>query len=168
VAHGVGDPIVRPPACRCVHDYDVGEVELERQRRPPRAGRDHALVAESAFAVDHGNAQVLGEAGVLQPVVHDNHGCGARLLDGAGPGPAIAGDPRRCRAREQQRLIAHILRAVDGAVHPTGPARAAAIPAREKHRRVAASLQALTKVDGEWCLAAPARGQIANADDGEA
>jgi hypothetical protein len=55
-----------------VDHYGIDQIELEIERRPQRAGRHDTTIADAACAVDHGKGEVLGEAGVLQAVVHDD------------------------------------------------------------------------------------------------
>src|SRR5262249_57158649 len=105
----------------------MGRRELRIERRPQRTGRYDPAVADAAPGVDHEQRKVLGERGIVKPIIHDDD---ARA---GGYGSALDAVPRhdgRRRAREQERLVAHVVRAlarrIDQDRAPKAPALAAA------------------------------------------
>ena len=142
----------------------VGALKLRVERRAQRPGREHAAIADAAAAVDHGHGEILGERAVLQAVVHDDD-AGALRLRQRGAGDAVARDDGRRRAREQQRLVADLGRAVRVRLDPFRSGDAAAIAAGEEEHVLAGRGQHLRDGDGGRRLAGAAEGEIADADD---
>ena len=72
-------------------EHGVGARQLRGERRAQRAGRQHAAIADAHSAIDDDQAQILGERGILEAVIHDD-------AVGAG-GPRAAGRPSDGQAR---------------------------------------------------------------------
>ena len=90
-------------------DQRLGAVKLQAERRPQRAGRNNVAVADAAAAIDDNDAEVLGERGVLQAVVH-HHDAGAGELREFRAGDAVARDDGGREPGQQQRLVADVAR----------------------------------------------------------
>src|SRR5262249_25791967 len=106
----------------------MGAGELSIERRPQWASWKDLAVAETAPAIDHQHGKVLVQRGILEAVVHhdDTGASGVRSLR---PLDAVMRDDRRCHTGEQERLVAHVARAI-----PVGcnKKRAAAAPAARR------------------------------------
>jgi len=99
------------------HDQRMGACKLRAQRRPQGTGRDHPAVADAAPGVDDDHGCVLGERGILEAVIHDDH---AAAGNDGGRG---ALDPRarhdgRGDAGQEQRLVPDLARAVALRIDP--------------------------------------------------
>jgi hypothetical protein len=142
----------------------VGEREPVRKRRAQRPGRHRPPVAEARLAIDHDEAQRLGERGVLQPVVHDD---AVRALGGgeARARDAIARDDGGRDAREQERLVAGVGGGVARGIDAQRPGERAAMAAAEEEGAAARREQDAGGGDGDRRLARAARGQVADAQD---
>jgi hypothetical protein len=95
----------------------MGARELRIERSAQRARRNHPAIADPAASVDDQDRKVLLQRGILKAVIHhDDAGAGrdrrARPID------AVARHEGRSVAGQQQRLVAHIGRAVPGRIDP--------------------------------------------------
>ena len=70
--------------------HRVRALELARERRAQRAGRNHAAVADAAPAVDHQDCDILDERRVLEAVVHHDD-ARAQRRGRLGAADAVAG-----------------------------------------------------------------------------
>ena len=147
------------------HEAGAGEAVGHRLAQRPR--RHHPAVAEAEAGVDDDDRKVLGEAGVLQAVVHDD-----RLRAGGNRRPRrrrpVAPDPDRREGGEEQRLVADLLRPVPPLVDPhrlaAAPGEAPPVPARHHLRIDAAGGEPHEQRDHRRGLARAAGGQVADAD----
>ncbi len=137
------------------------------QRRAQRAGGEDAAVAEAAVAVDHDQADVLGNRRVLETIIHQDHGRALRLRQRDAVG-AITRDHDRHRAGQHQRLVADIIGAVPRGIDPDRAAQPSAITAAEHDRRLAEIAQQLGQRQHRRRLAGAADVIIADADHGNA
>src|SRR5262249_55444671 len=85
--------------------------------RPQRTGRNDPAVADAAPGVDHEHRKILDERGIVEAVVHDDD---ARAGGDGGALDAVARHNGRRRAREQQRLVAHVPRTMPRPIGPDG------------------------------------------------
>src|SRR5262249_58296540 len=102
-----------------------------RGGRPQGAGGDDAAVAGAARGVDHEQRKVLDGRGIVKPVVHDDDACAG------GNGSALDAVPRhdgRRRAREQERLVAHVVPPIARRGGPDGTRKAPAVATAEEGR----------------------------------
>ena len=104
-----------------------------RERRPQRTGGDDPAIADAAPGIDDEQRKVLGKRRILKAVVHDDDARPAgdrhpRALD------AVARHDGRRHARQQQRLVAHVERAMPRRIDPHRTRQPPAIAAGQEHR----------------------------------
>ena len=139
----------------------MGARELRIERRPQRTGRYDPAVADAAPGVDHEHREVLGERRIVEPIVHDDD---ARA---GGDGGALDAVPRhdgRRRAREQERLVAHVVRAMARRIDPDRARKRPAVAAAKEDRPLARRRQHARDRQRRRRLAGTTDGQIADAD----
>ena len=107
--------------------------DLDLERRPQRACRNDAAVADAAAAVDQKDGEVLDQRRILESVVHDDD-AGAGGARQAGAGDAVAGDDGRRKPRQHQRLVADVGRVMKRRIDAHRSGESAAIAAAEKKR----------------------------------
>ena len=98
------------------------------------SGGHDAAIAEAGCAVDHEEAGVLDEAGVLQAVIHQQGG-GPGGDGGAGGGGAVGADPGGGDLGQEEGLVADHAGGVDGGIDEEGAADATAVAAAEAYAR---------------------------------
>ena len=120
----------------------VDKLSLGRHGGPKRPGGNTKAVAKGRAGVNDGKLQILGEARILQAVVHDQD-IGAVMDRLFGRGKAVGKDVAGRDARQQQRLVSDLFGAVRVDIDPERDGlRPAAIAARKK-RHAPARLQKL-------------------------
>ena len=149
------------------HDQRIGAGKLRRQRRAQGTGGKHAAIAEAAVAVDHDQRGILGDRGILETVVHQDH-AGALRARQRDAVDAIARDHHRNRPRQHQRLVADIGRDMARGIDLDRPVQSPAIAAAEHHRRLAEIAQQLGQRQHRRGLAGAADVIIADAKHGDA
>ena len=149
------------------HDQRLHERRLRRDRRAQRAGGNAEPVAETLLAVDDREGEILGELGILQPVVEDED---ARRP----PRP-----PARAACTRSAPTQHGATRASSSGSSPTDPrvvdgrdrpgcgsdALLSAVAARQKRHALAVGDQHLRERDRRRRLAGAAGDEIADADD---
>ncbi len=158
-----GDAVPRmAPACE---DQRVRARQRVVHPLSQRACRYEAPIAEPARGIDDENGEILFERGILQSVIHDDE---ARAAPDGGGGAfrPVRRDPYGRGAREEKRFVADIFRAVMSEIDADRPGFAPAIAAREKVNLLARRDEAFCDGERERRLARAARGDVADADNG--
>src|SRR5207244_8690581 len=111
-------------------DERMGAPELRLEWRAQRPSGDDLPVAGTAPAVDHQHRKILEKRGIVEAVVHDDD---ARVTRDAGAFDAIARHDGRRGARQRQRLVTHLARAMPRRINQERTGKRAAIAAGEKY-----------------------------------
>ena len=151
------------PAVLADQDHRVGAGQTASEALAQRTRGDREAVAEAVAAVHHQERQVLGQAGILEAVVHRQEvraGGDGRRRAGGPVGP----DPGRRGLGQQQGLVAHRGGIVARRIDPQRTAFAAAVAAGQEMRRTTEGGETAGQVERDGGLAGTAGDQIADAD----
>ena len=94
-------------AVRSDHDQRVGPGQAIGHGLAQRTGRHDASIAQPEAAIECDQAEILGQVGILETIVHHQH-IGARGDGGAGGGDPVGADPDRYMACDQQGFVADV------------------------------------------------------------
>ena len=156
-----GERLARLPVSD--HDDRADLRPLRVEWSPQGTGGKRKSVADPRGGVDHRQGQVLGEGGVLQPVVH-HQGAGAGLDGEPRPRGAVPGHDRRRGAGEEKGLVADLRGAVPLRVDPERAGERAAVAAGEKGGPFTHGGEKRGDRQGRRRLARPAHGEVADAN----
>ena len=145
--------------------HEAGDVRpLPGEGCSQRPGGEGHAVADTGAAIDHRERERLGEARILQAVIHDDD-VGASFGTETGAGRAVAGDDRGSGPGQQQRLVADLRRTMPRGIDDQRPGEAPAIAAAEEGGGSADLAQGSGECQGRRRLAGPAEGEVADAQD---
>ena len=92
------------------HDEQcIRSCKLRIQWRTQGAGREHAGIADPAPCIDDGQREILGQRGILQAIIENDHACALRARKFGADDTITRNDCRR-RARKQQSFVANLRR----------------------------------------------------------
>ena len=148
---------------RADRQKQIGPCESRRDRLPQRPRREAAAIAEAERRIGNEDRKILGKRGVLETVIEDKRLCPGGF-GGAGTRGAVPRYPGRAEGREQERLVADLLRRMPAFLDPQRPRLLPAEAARDDMRDDIARGQHLHQRDNGWGLAGAAGGEVADAD----